>query len=59
MVKHLSPNNLSYTVPGFSLVREDDVRMSLGARSWFYFQRLCCFGLALLAGAAVIGIVQP
>ena len=32
--------SVSCTVPGFSLFREDDVPMSLGARSWFYVQRL-------------------
>ena len=51
--------SVSCTVPGFSLFREDDVPMSLGARSWFYVQRLFCFAFALLAAAAAVGIVQP
>ena len=53
--------SVSYTVPGFSVAKDDeaDVKVSLRARSWFYAQRLICYGLALLAGAAALGIVQP
>ena len=53
--------SVSYTVPGFSVAKNDepDVKVSIGARSWFYAQRLICYGLALIAGAAAIGIVQP
>ena len=53
--------SVSYTVPGFSVANDDepDVKLSLRARSWLYAQRLICYGLALLAGAAALGIVQP
>ena len=53
--------SVSYTVPGFSVAKDDeaDVKVSLRARSWLYVQRLICYGLALLAGAAALGIVQP
>ena len=50
--------SMSYTVPGFTLVDEDRVVMPLCARSWFYVQRLLCFGLALLAGAAAVGMLE-
>ena len=53
--------SVSYTVPGFSVAKDDeaDVKVSLRARSWLYAQRLICYGLALLGGAAALGIVQP
>ena len=53
--------SVSHTIPGFSVTKDDepDVKVSLRARSWFYAQRLICYGLALLAGAAALGIVQP
>ena len=64
--QHPSPWSLlwysvSYTVPGFSVAKDDeaDVKVSLRVRSWLYVQRLICYGLALLAGAAALGIVQP
>ena len=64
--QHLSPCTLlwfsvSYTVPGFGVAKEDeaDVKVPLGARNWFYIQRLICYVLALIAGAAAVGIVRP
>ena len=51
--------SISYTVPGFVVVRKDNIPMSLCGRSWFYFQRLFCYAIALLVAAAVVGIVQP
>ena len=52
--------SVSYSVPGFSVVKADgeEVKVSLRARSWFYTQRLICYGFALLAAAAAVGIVQ-
>ena len=52
-------HSVSYTVPGFSVVRDDELAMSLRARSWFYVQRLICYSLALLAGAAAVGFIRP
>ena len=51
--------SLSYTVPGLTVSRQDNVPMPLCARSWFYVQRIFCYAFALLAAAAVVGIVQP
>ena len=51
--------SISYTVPGFTVAQRDDVKLRIAARSWFYVQRLACYALALLAGAAAVGIVQP
>ena len=50
----------SYAVPGFGIAKEDEesVKVGPGARSWLYVQRLACYGLALIAGAAAVGIVQ-
>ena len=50
--------SMSYTVPGFSLSNHDEVALPRW-RSWFYVQRLFCYALALLAGAAAVGVVQP
>ena len=51
--------SITYTVPGFTLVRRDELKVSRCAQSYLYFQRLVCFTLSLLAGAAAIGIVRP
>ena len=50
--------SLSYTVPGFSLSKRDEFTLPRW-RSWFYVQRLLCYALALVAGAAAVGVVQP
>ena len=51
--------SVSFTVPGFGVVSDDEVTVSTLARSWFYLQRLFCYALALVAGAVVVGIVEP
>ena len=51
--------SMKFTVPGFTLVTGDELTVSPRAQSWLYFQRLVCFALALLAGAAAIGIIRP
>ncbi len=53
--------SMSYTVPGFSLSNQDKVTLPgfWFWRSWFYVQRLICYALALVAGAAAVGVVQP
>ena len=50
--------SLSYTVPGFSLSKRDEFTLPRW-RSWFYVQRLLCYAIALVAGAAAVGVVQP
>ena len=51
--------SMTFTVPGFTLVAGDELTVSPRAQCWLYFQRLVCFALALLAGAAAIGIIRP
>ena len=51
--------SITFTVPGLSLVSKDELTVARWAQSCLYFQRLVCFTLALLAGAAAIGIVRP
>ena len=51
--------SVSYTVPGFTVVKQDQVLLPLWARNCFYVQRLLCYGLALFAAAAAVGVVQP
>ena len=53
--------SVSYTVPGFSLSNHDEATLPCFGiwRSWFYMQRLFCYALALVAGAAAVGVVQP
>ena len=51
--------SMTFTVPGFTLVAGDELTVSRRAQCWLYFQRLVCFVLALLAGAAAIGIIRP
>ena len=52
-------HSVSYTVPGFNRDAYNEVTMSSRAKQWFYCQRLLCYALALLAGAAAVGLVQP
>ena len=51
--------SMTFTIPGFSLVKRDELTVSPGAQRWLYVQRLVCFTLALLAGAAAVGLVRP
>ena len=51
--------SISFTVPGFALVTRDELTVPRRAQSCLYVQRLVCFTLALLAGAAAIGIISP
>jgi len=51
--------SITFTVPGFTLVTRDELTVSRLAQSILYVQRLICFTLALLAGAAAVGIVHP
>ena len=50
--------SMSHTVPGFSLSNCDEVTLPRW-RSWFYVQRLLCYALAIVAGAAAVGFIQP
>ena len=50
--------SVTFTVPGFALVR-DKLTVSSCAQRWLYVQRLICFTLALVAGAAAVGLVRP
>ena len=49
----------AHTIPGFALVKADELTMPRLGRSWFYVQRLICYAAALLAGAAAVGLVHP
>ncbi len=49
----------SHTVPGFTIVTQDRVPVPRSVRHWFYCQRLLCYGLALFAAAAAVGVVRP
>ena len=51
--------SLSCTVPGFAVVKADRFRLSRRLTNWFYVQRLICYALALVAGAAAVGLVHP
>ena len=51
--------SVSYTVPAFNLAAADQVTVPRCANNWFYVQRLACYALAMLAGAAAVGLVQP
>ena len=51
--------SITFTVPGFMLVTRDELTVARWAQSCLYVQRLICFALALLAGAAAAGIIRP
>ena len=51
--------SIKFTVPGFTLVTSDELTVPRWAQSCLYVQRLFCFALALLAGAAAVGLIRP
>ena len=51
--------SMTFTIPGIALARVGEIKVTPRARYWLYVQQLVCFALALLAGAAAVGIVDP